>query len=199
MLVAVYGSPRANGNTDILMNAFLSGASKYKKIISYKLRDMVLKPCIGCDFCFNSGICIYKDNIWDIYENLDKAEGLILSSPIYFASVTAQLKAFIDRGQAFWNKNRFLSEDSSTGNNRLSDENNQNIRKGFYISVGAMNTDKYFLNSRLVVRSFFISMNIKPSGELFFPGIDAKGEIKNYPEAIDTAYKAGIKFVKNEN
>ena len=187
MLIAVYGSPRAGGNTDILMDTFLLGVQKHENVISFKLRDMTLKPCTGCGFCDKSGICIFKDDIWDIYEHLENATGLVLSSPIYFASVTAQLKTFIDRGQAFWVRKELKGTFQG---------NNQNRKRGFYISVGAMNNDKYFINSRLVVRSFFVSMDVKPSGELFYPCIDKKGEIKSQPGALDSAYQAGIEFSK---
>ncbi|HHV96587.1 MAG TPA: flavodoxin family protein [Clostridiaceae bacterium] len=198
MVIAIYGSPRKGGNSDILMDAFLSGVKEHENVISYKLRDMTLKPCTGCGFCDDTGVCIYKDDIWKIYEHLYEACGLVLSSPIYFASVTAQLKAFIDRGQAFWVRNNLLKAEKiyPYDINQSSLDTNNIIKKGFYISVGAMNTDKYFLNSRLVVRSFFISVGFKPSGELFFPGIDTKGEIKKYPEALDAAYKAGVEFGK---
>jgi len=196
MIIAIYGSPRKGGNTDILMDAFLSGVKEHENIISYKLRDMTLKPCTGCGFCDDSGICVYKDDIWEIYERLDEACGLVLSSPIYFASITAQLKTFIDRGQAFWVRNNILKISNIYPDefNKSAFRDHEVVKKGFYISVGAMNTDKYFLNSRLVVRSFFISAGIKPSGELFFPNIDAKGEIRKHPEALDAAYKAGVEF-----
>jgi multimeric flavodoxin WrbA len=197
MIIAVYGSPRKDGNTDALMDAFLSGVEKHEKsIILYKLREMTLRPCTGCGFCDSTGTCIYKDDIWDIYEHLEEADGLILSSPIYFASVTAQLKSFIDRGQAFWARNILLNTNDTDVNGKFSCDSYKNVKKGFYMSVGAMNTDKYFLNSRLVVRSFFISADIKPSGELFYPGIDKKGEIRKHPEALDAAYKAGMEFCR---
>ncbi|HOJ10101.1 MAG TPA: flavodoxin family protein [Clostridiales bacterium] len=183
MIVAVYGSPRTDGNTDILMDTFLDAVQTQEKVVKFKLRDMLLKPCTGCCKCYKTGICVFNDDIWSIYEHIEKADGLILSSPIYFASVTAQLKTFIDRGQAFWVRKFILKQQQKAPG-----------KKGFYISAGAMTVDKYFINSRLVIRSFMVSLDIKCAGELFFPGIDKKGEIRNQPEALNSAYKAGLDF-----
>lgn len=185
MIVAVYGSPRDGGNTDILMDTFISAFETEEKVKRYKLRDMKLQPCMGCCRCDETGICIYKDDIQNIYECIENAKGLILASPIYFACVTAQMKTFIDRGQAFWVRKFLLHQPASL-----------TVKKGFYISTGAMETDKYFLNSRSVIRSFMISLDIEYSGELFVPGVEDKGEINKLPKALDSAYQAGFSFLK---
>ena len=109
-----------------------------------------------------------------------------MASPIYFACVTAQMKTFIDRGQAFWVR-KFLLHQSIPLTTK---------KKGFYISAAAMNTDKYFINSRLVIRSFMISLDIEYSGELFIPCVEDKGEIRRFPEALNSAYQAGRNFLK---
>lgn len=140
---------------------------------------------MGCCKCDKTGICIYKDNIQSIYECIENAKGLILASPIYFACVTAQMKTFIDRGQAYWVRKFLLHQSASIIN-----------KKGFYISAAAMNTDKYFLNSRSVIKSFMISLDIKYSGELFVPGVEDKGEIRKFPEVLNSAYQAGHDFLK---
>jgi multimeric flavodoxin WrbA len=186
MIVAVYGSPRVNGNTDTLMNVFLKAIETKEKIVSFKLRDMRLKPCLGCCQCESTGVCIYNDDIQSIYNCIENAKGLVLSSPIYFASVTAQMKTFIDRGQAFWVKKYLLHLPSKS----------KIKKKGFYISCAAMDTDKYFLNSRLVVRSFMISLDIECRGELFIPNVENIGDINKFPKTLDLAYKAGLNFLK---
>ncbi len=185
MFVAVYGSPRPGGNTDILMDTFLSALETEEKIMRFKLRDIELQPCMGCCRCDETGICVYKDDIRIIYECIENAKGLILASPIYFACVTAQMKTFIDRGQAFWVRKFLLHHPAPLIK-----------KKGFYISAAAMDTDKYFINSRMVIRSFMISLDIEYSGELFIPGVDGKAEIRKFPEALNSAYQAGRNFLK---
>jgi len=185
MIVAVYGSPRKGGNTDLLMDAFLEPLYPHVEVKKYYLRDIPLKPCTACEGCSKTAVCIYKDEIWSIYEDIDLAKGLVLSSPIYFASVSAQVKAFIDRAQAFWVRKFLLKEKSP-----------QPGKKGFYISVGAINSDKYFLNSKLVIRTFMISMDIEYAGDLFFSGVDGKGEIIGKPGALKAAARSGLKFLE---
>ena len=184
MIVAVYGSPRSGGNTDIILDTFLSALETEEKVVHFKLRDMELRPCMGCCRCNETGICIYKDDIWSIYECIENAKGLILASPIYFACVTAQMKTFIDRGQAFWVRKFLLHQPAPPAN-----------KKGFYISAAAKNTNKYFVNSRLVVRSSMISLDIEYSGELFIPCVAGKGEIRNLPEALYSTHQAGLDFL----
>lgn len=107
----------------------------------------------------------------------------MLSSPIYFASVSAILKIFIDRGQAFW-ANKYL----------LNNENLPLTKKGFFISVGGMNTDKYFLNARMVIKSFLITLDINYSGDLFVSGVDERGEIRERDESLEKARLKGKEF-----
>lgn len=186
MIVAIYGSPRKNANTDILTDTFLSALEAKDRIKRFWLRNMRLRPCIGCHQCNDTGICIYKDDIWDIYESIEKAKGVILASPIYFASVTAQMKTFIDRGQAFWVRKYILHQTIPT------------VRtKGFYISSAAMNTDKAFIGSLPVIKSFMISLNIEYSGELLVPGVEKTGEVRSLPEVLDFAYQAGKIFFES--
>jgi multimeric flavodoxin WrbA len=184
MIIAIYGSPRKGGNTDLLMNAFLEPVQLKAEVKRYHISDMLLKPCIACGKCDKTGVCAFKDEIWSLYKDIDEAEGVVLSSPIYFASVSAQLKAFIDRSQAFWARKYLIKQPSCSPQ-----------KKGFYISAGAINTDKFFLNSRQVIQTFMLSMDIEYSGDLFFSGADRKGEILGKPGALEAAAQAGMEFI----
>ncbi|MDO8685564.1 MAG: flavodoxin family protein [Clostridiales bacterium] len=217
MLTAIYGSARKNGNTDILADAFIREAALSESFIKrFYLRNLPFKPCTACGGCDKTGICVFDDEIWKIFESMDRSDSLLIASPITFASVTAQTKAFIDRGQAFWVRKFILSIDPpeinlseinpSESNTQevkppklnLSQVNPQEIsssgKKGFFISVGGMNTQKYFDNAKIVVKTFMVSTGFKYSGELFFPGVDKKGEILNVPGAVSAAEKAGRSF-----
>jgi multimeric flavodoxin WrbA len=185
MIAAIYGSPRKYGNTDLLMDAFLEPLQRKVEVKKYRVCDMLLKPCIACGGCDKTGVCILKDEIWSVYNDIDEAEGVILSSPIYFASVSAQLKIFIDRAQAFWARKYLLKKQTS----------HTPQKKGFFISAGAINTDKFFLNSKQVIQTFMLSMDIEYSGDLFFSGVDGKGEILEKSGALEAAALAGMKFI----
>ncbi|TAN35200.1 MAG: flavodoxin family protein [Candidatus Methanoperedens sp.] len=101
-LVGISGSPRAKGNTDLLVQEALkaaSGAGVDTEFIS--LAGKKIKPCNGCGTCHtekSKGICTIKDDdLPGIYEAMKDADGIIIGSPVYFLSVTAQLKALFDR------------------------------------------------------------------------------------------------------
>ena len=92
------GSPRKNGNTDILVSKILEGAkdagAETEKIY---LVDLVIKECNGCHACWDGKECSKHDDMNDIFENIAKSDVIIFGSPIYWYSVTALMKAFIDR------------------------------------------------------------------------------------------------------
>ncbi len=184
MIVAIYGSPRKNGNTDILMDNFLQPISEAgEEVCKIKLRELNLKPCIACGGCEKTGVCVFKDDIWDIYTKMKSARAVVLSSPIYFASINAQLKAVIDRSQAFW-YNKYL----------LNNKNLPETEKSFFISVGGIKTDKYFKNAELVVKTYLNILDVTYSGHLFFAGVDGKGDIVKEEGALEKAVSMGREF-----
>jgi len=183
MIIAVYGSARKAGNTDILMDSFLEPLTGKTEIHKYYLRDMNLRSCIACGGCHTTGVCVFDDDIWDIYKKIESADGLVIASPIYFASVTANTKAFIDRAQPFWSRKYLLDRRNTVA-----------VKKSFFICVGAVNTEKYFLNAKLIMQTYLRNLDIPYSGDLFYSGVDEAGEIRQKAGAVDSAYKAGEAF-----
>jgi hypothetical protein len=97
-IVILSGSPRKGGNTDILVDAFKEGAEAAgKNITLFRVADMKIGGCKGCEHCFDGGVCIQKDDMSRILDALRKADTLVLASPVYYMSVSAQLKLAIDR------------------------------------------------------------------------------------------------------
>ena len=101
-IVILTGSPRKDGNSDRLAQAFAKGAeSEGHNVTTYRTADMKIAGCTGCGYCFeHPGECIQKDDMQQILESLKTAEILVLASPVYFWGVTAQLKLAIDRTYA---------------------------------------------------------------------------------------------------
>jgi len=97
--VVLSGSPRKNGNTDRLAAAFIAGAQAAgKNVRLFRAADMDIAPCLNCNACFkHPGICSQKDDMAEIVAALVKADTLVFASPVYFFSVSAQLKTAIDR------------------------------------------------------------------------------------------------------
>ena len=98
------GSPRKGGNSDILCDEFLRGAQdaghKAEKI---RVAEKKVAPCSGCYYCStHGGVCVHKDDMADILQKMIDADVIVLASPVYFYSISAQLKAVIDRTVARW-------------------------------------------------------------------------------------------------
>jgi multimeric flavodoxin WrbA len=98
-IVVLSGSPRKDGNTALLTQAFIEGAEAAGKEIShFRVAGLQIGGCRGCGHCFkNHGVCIQKDDMPPILDALRKADALVLASPVYYWGVTAQLKLVIDR------------------------------------------------------------------------------------------------------
>lgn len=95
-VVGISGSPRANGNTAILVKEVLKRIKGKKKFVS--LVNLDLHPCNSCDRCWKENIeCVIDDDIKWILKELEKCDAMILGSSCYFGTVSAQLKMLIDR------------------------------------------------------------------------------------------------------
>ena len=98
------GSPRANGNSAILSEAFAKGAKEAGcSVEAICVARKKVAGCLGCNACYrNGGTCVQKDDMAEIREKMLAADVIVLASPIYFYSMTAQMKAVIDRTYAFY-------------------------------------------------------------------------------------------------
>ena len=98
-IVVVIGSPRHNGNTEIMADAFVQGAMESgNQVTVYKLSEMKVNGCHGCDYCsMHQGECVQKDEMQKIYPALYEADMLVFASPLYYYGFSSQIKAMIDR------------------------------------------------------------------------------------------------------
>ena len=92
-------SPRRGGNSDLLCDQFLLGAKEAghqaEKIF---LRDKKINYCLACDACKgNGGTCVQKDDMPEILEKMSAADVIVMATPVYFYTMSAQLKTLIDR------------------------------------------------------------------------------------------------------
>jgi multimeric flavodoxin WrbA len=68
---------------------------------SFHLCGKKVAPCDACGGCFKTGKCILQDDMQDLYSMMERADAIIFGSPVYFGSVSAQMKAVMDRTFAF--------------------------------------------------------------------------------------------------
>lgn len=102
-VLAIYGSHRRGKNSDILLDKLLEGiGSDGVSVEKIYASSQGIKSCTACESCYKLGRCVIKDEMQQVYQIIDKADIIIASSPVYFYTVTTQMKKLIDRCQAVW-------------------------------------------------------------------------------------------------
>ncbi len=185
-VVGISGSPRRSGNSEILLDRALEGAGEAgadaEKIV---LNELEIRSCQECGGCDKTGACVIRDGMDDLYKAFDKADAVIISSPIFFASLSAQTKMMIDRFQCAWTAKYILK-------NAL----HKKKRKGLFISVAGSHRNDYFENAGSIIKAFFLTLDIEYVGELFCGGIEKMRDMGNEEKVLNKAYALGGELVK---
>lgn len=171
--VVLDGSPRRGGNTDMLVEAFVRGASEENDVAVFRVADMDIAPCIGCERCSRSEgrVCVIDDDMRQVYEAVNEADVLVLASPVYFYGVSSQLKKAVDRFHA--------PVRDAFG-----------IRYAALLAVGAATLpdlfDPMLMQYRMALRFF----GLEDLGAVLADGIRGKGDIAGDP-ALERAFELG--------
>ena len=187
-VLGISGSPRRGGNTDLLLDEVMRGATrKGAEVKTIVLNSLKIAPCQHCDACLEAGNCKVMDDMQMVYKELEEADRIVLASPIHFMGIAAQMKLMIDRCQALWARKYVL---------KIPPLGKERERKGLFISVGGRKVANLFEPALATVKALFNTLNITYAGALLFPGIDEKGAIKQHPDALNQAFLAGQKLVE---
>ena len=172
-ILILSGSPRKGGNTDLLVEAFVKGASQKHHVEVVSVRNYKVNPCMGCNVCFMSkdNTCTQKDDMQIFYEKMAHADMLVIASPVYFYGLSAQLKAVIDRCH-----------------NPVRDT--FPIEKMALLLVGAATLPELFdsiLTQYQLCLNFF---KLEDAGHVLVRGVKDKGDIEN-TNALNETFKLG--------
>lgn len=120
-------SPRKHGNSDVLCDQFMAGASESgHQVEKIFLRDKTINYCLGCGACLNSKTCVQKDDMAEILDKMVKADAIVMATPVYFYCMNAQLKTLIDRTvpkyTAISSKEFYLIATAADGDNSAMEE-----------------------------------------------------------------------------
>ena len=184
-VLGLYLSPREGGNSDLMLDEFLRGCKEMgADVQSVIARKLKIQPCIECGACDETGECVLKDDMDEIYPLLIGTKRLVVASPVFFYGLPGHGKALVDRSQALWNRVR------------LNPELRRNDGKGFFIGVGATKGRNLFDGTTLTVKYFLDALGMPLEMEsLTFRQVEHKGAIKEHPSALREAYEAGQTFV----
>lgn len=97
-VLIINGSPRKNGNTSIALEEMVKifdAENVASEIIHIGNKD--IRGCIACGSCFKNGKCVFDDMVNEIAPKFEACDGLVIGSPVYYASANATLVAFLTR------------------------------------------------------------------------------------------------------
>ncbi|MFW9949008.1 MAG: flavodoxin family protein [Candidatus Thorarchaeota archaeon] len=178
-VLGIVGSPRKNGNTEILVDEVLAGAKEAGALTDKILLDsLTIKPCQACNSCYKTGDCIQKDDMPDLLNKMEKNEMWVLGTPIYWWGPTAQFKAFLDRWyhpkhQEFKQKRVIL-----------------------VIPLGGGH-ERYARHTIGMFEDIFNYLSIELYKKVIAPGFNRRGEVKSNPDLLTKAYNIGYEAVKS--
>jgi multimeric flavodoxin WrbA len=183
-IVAIYGSPRRNGNTAKLLREAVAGARAAGAWVDeIVLRDLKMSSCLEIYSCKQDGECRIRDDFQKVRDLVMSSGGLMLASPIFYYTVSAHTKILMDRFHSVWVKKHWV--DKGSGSER------SQRRKGLFISAGATQGRKLFKGTLLSVRYFYDTLDMNLWKTLLYRGLEDADDVLNHPEYLDDARRAG--------
>jgi multimeric flavodoxin WrbA len=181
-ILILKGSPREKGNSAVLASQVAAGARESgAEVESFTLHNMDIRPCDACDSCQETGgVCVIGDDMQELYPRLRQADGILLASPIYWFTFSAQLKLCIDRWYAFEGS----EEHDLTG-------------KKFGIVLAYGDSDLYTsggINAIHTFESMLRYIRAEIVGIVHGTANDI-GDVEKQPELMEQAYRLGQKIV----
>lgn len=190
-VLGIGGSPRKNGNSDMLLEHVLKGARE-DGIMTHalQLRDLKFKPCIGCEKCRKDKICTgLVDGMTSVYPGVFQSRGLVLASPTHNYNVTAWMKAFIDRLYCFYDFENTRPRKWST---RMQEQG----RKAVLVAI-AEQEDQFDMGFTLdAMQRPLEALGYEIVGRLPVFGVFERGGVKDRAESLHEAEEFGRKLAR---
>lgn len=171
------GSPRQKGNSSVLADQVRAGAEGAgAEAESVFLHGLDIQPCDGCFFCEGSGVCVIEDDMQYLYPKLRQADAIVIASPVYWFTYSAQVKLCVDR---------WLALETKDGNEL------RGKQIGIVLTYG--DTDIFTsggINAIHAFQSLFGYIGSEIVGYVYGTG-NKPGEVKDQPKLMDRALKLG--------
>jgi len=117
-VLVIMGSPRKRGNSTILAEEAAKGARQAgAEVKIVRLREVTIRPCLACESCRrkNAKGCVQDDDMSLLYPKLRAADSILISSPVYWFNMSAQVKLLMDRLYAFGAEKGYVLEGKGIG------------------------------------------------------------------------------------
>ncbi len=172
-ILIISSSPRKNGNSETLAASFAKGVAEAgNKVETIYLREKQINFCRGCMACAKLGHCVIKDDAVEIAAKMHDADVLVFASPVYYYSVSGQLKTMFDRANPLYGTDYAF-------------------KKIYFLSTAAEDEDYTNEGAVKAVQGWIDCFERATlSGVVFAGGVNDVGDIKDHP-AIQEAYEMG--------
>lgn len=172
-ILVLTGSPRNNGNSEAMADAFIKGAREAgHKAEKFRAADRNIAGCRACYTCFSSGTpCTYRDGFSELEPLLEKADMLVFCTPVYWFGMTAQIRAAIDRMFAYH-------------------DNPLPVRECVLLICAGDDDKRVFSGPTESYRNIAWYMKWQDRGMLIVPGVDEIGDIQK-TSALNDAEEMG--------
>lgn len=185
-VLCIAGSPRRHGNSERLLDALIEGVERAggvaKKLV---VRDEGLGACMGCGGCRGNGRCVRGDGMSAVYAEIDAAQAIVVSTPVYFATVPAILKCLLERCQPYWVRRYVLHEPRPA-----------HKRPGAILVVGG-GGDPFGTSCAITpVKSAFAVLSVSADHVVEVVGPDEPGDIAGRLAELDEAAELGAALVR---
>jgi len=185
-MLGISGSPRRGGNSELLLDSALAGGrAAGAEIDKIRLVDLAIAPIqeVEYDRVGDDGLSVIDDDLRAVCREIQACDSLILASPIFFGSLSGQMKVMIDRFQCVWISRHRLGHAPFPGR-----------RRGALLCVSAAHRTAFFGNARSIVGNFYSLINVEYAEELYCSGVDARGQVKDHPLCLERAFELGRKL-----
>ena len=171
------GSPRERGNSAVLAERAAQGArAAGAQVESIYLHGLDIRACDACDLCAEQGECVIEDDMRSLYPKLAAADAILLASPIYWFTFSAQMKLCIDRWYAF-QASKWKELSGKPFGLILTYGDTDLYTSGAINAIHTFETMCRFLNSRIA--------------GIVHGSLDEAGEAEKHPELLEQAYRLG--------
>ena len=188
-VLGIAGGTRLNGNSEILLDNALRGASNAgAQVNKVSLVSSSISSCIcpQSEDCLLTGICTVQDDMQSIYSAIRVSDLIFIAFPIAFRSVPAQTKQLFDRTQAIWVSKYLLKEQ---------------IRKkpkgtGYIISTADTDNEHEFDGAIQSTRSWLATIDFKEEERLLIPNVSHLNDVYENTQAKESAYETGFNLAE---
>jgi multimeric flavodoxin WrbA len=180
-VLAVIGSPRKGGNTEILVTRIAEGVtSAGASVETIRLGDLHIRECDGCHACWRGRPCSKQDDMRALHAKIAECDAVVFGTPVYWYGPTALLKAFVDR---------FVFFNCPV---------NRPMVRGKRAAVAVVLEETHEDTWRPVVEFFQKSLGyleMELAETIVVPGVGAKGAIRTESQRLEEAYRLGRRLV----